>query len=211
MICISIGNRALLNQVNELQPGLVELRYDMIGKMPSAVSGLVTSSVKQLATCRPGSIPDAERLEILKSAIQLGADYVDVEIESSQSFINEIRTRAREMGTALIVSYHNYGSTPELPELKRILASCYQAGADIAKIACQVNSQKDSARLMSLYGEEGKKVVIGMGSLGKITRIAALELGAEFTFAALSEMDITAPGQLSFRKMNEINNQIHSS
>lgn len=210
MICISIGNRALLNQVNELQPDLVELRYDLIGNIPSAVSGLVTSSVKQLATCRPGMITDQERLEILKAAIQLGASYVDVEIESSSAFINEIRALAHEKGCKLIISYHNYESTPDVPELKRILASCYTSGGDVAKIACQVNSKKDNAKLLSLYGEEGRKVILGMGPIGKITRVAALELGAEFTFAALSEMDITAPGQLPFRKMKEIIKQIHS-
>jgi 3-dehydroquinate dehydratase len=43
-----------------------------------------------------------------------------------------------------------------------------------------------------------------MGDLGKISRIAALFMGAEFTFASASDEFATAPGQISYTKLRTI-------
>ena len=51
-------------------------------------------------------------------------------------------------------------------------------------------------------------VVLGMGEMGKITRIMAPFLGAEFTFAAMDEGKETAPGQIPYLKMKEIEGYI---
>jgi 3-dehydroquinate dehydratase-1 len=42
-----------------------------------------------------------------------------------------------------------------------------------------------------------------MGELGKISRIVAPFLGAEFTYASLSDEDATAPGQISYTRLNQ--------
>jgi 3-dehydroquinate dehydratase len=51
-------------------------------------------------------------------------------------------------------------------------------------------------------------VIIGMGKLGVVTRIAAPLLGAEFTFAAPETGKETAPGQISKDKLLSIIRQI---
>jgi 3-dehydroquinate dehydratase I len=209
MICISIGNINLIREVNSLKPSLVEIRYDLLRREPEEVAEMLGGSILQLATCRPGHYRDPQRLDILKRAIMSGAVYVDVEIESSLDFIGEVSRIAKERRTHFIVSYHNYDETPQREELLEILRTCYESGADIAKISCTVNDRSDAARLLSLYDEPGRKIVIGMGDSGKITRLAALELGAEFTFAALSEESATAPGQLTFRELTELQNKLY--
>ncbi len=209
MICISIGNREQIRDVNELNPTLVEVRYDLMHDEPSALKGLINKNIRQIATCRQGMYPEERRQEILLQAVELGAAYVDIEIESAPALIAVISELARKKACSLILSYHNFEFTPTSDELASILHSCYSSGADVAKIACMVNSKKDNARLLSLYGEEGRKVVLGMGDPGKITRLAALDLGAEFTFAALSAKDATAPGQLTYDQINSLFNQIH--
>ena len=50
------------------------------------------------------------------------------------------------------------------------MIACYEKGADIAKIATRVNASEDIRNLMSLYDLPGKKVILGMGDLGRITR-----------------------------------------
>jgi 3-dehydroquinate dehydratase type I len=209
MICISIGKIGMIRQVNQLKPSLVEVRYDLVRKSPELVSNELNDTVLQVAACRPGMIRDAERSEILKKAIDLGAVYVDVELDASPGFVEEIVNYARSRKTHVIVSYHNFEITPPLDELKHVLHSCYAAGGDVAKIACQAGNSKDSARLLSLYAEEGRKIVIGMGIPGRITRLAAIPLGAEFTFAALSETEATAPGQLSYGEMKSFEKAIN--
>lgn len=210
MICISIGNINLIREVNSLQPSLVEIRYDLMRREPEEVAELLGGSILQLATCRIGHYRDPQRLDILKRAIARGAVYVDVEVESSLEFIGEISRVAKERRTHLIVSYHNFNETPQREELLRILGTCYESGADIAKISCTVNTRSDVARLLSLYDEPGRKIVIGMGDSGKITRLAALELGAEFTFASLSEESSTAPGQLTFQELTDLQKKLHN-
>jgi 3-dehydroquinate dehydratase-1 len=42
-----------------------------------------------------------------------------------------------------------------------------------------------------------------MGELGKISRIVAPFLGAEFTYASLTDDNATAPGQISYQRLNK--------
>ncbi len=209
MICISIGKMNLIGEVNALQPSLVEIRYDLIRKQPDQVSDKLSQSILQVATCRPGHYSDQQRMEILKRAIDIGAVYVDVEIESSHDFIREISSYAKLKRTHLIISYHNLTETPSREKLQKVLKSCYSAGADVAKIACNVNCKRENARLLSLYDVTGRKIVLGMGDKGKITRLAALDLGAEFSFAAISHEDKTAPGQFSYNELLMLQKKIH--
>ncbi len=201
MICISIGSITKIDQVNALKPSLVEIRYDLVRRLPDEVSVQFSESILQVATCRPGGYSDQQRMDILKRAIDRGAVYVDVELEASGDFKKEICAYAKERSTHVIISYHNFNETPSHRELDKILQSCYSSGGEVAKIACQTNTNADAARLLSLYESEGRKIVIGMGDAGRITRLAAIELGAEFSFAALSEEDATAPGQLSYQDL----------
>ena len=116
----------------------------------------------------------------------------------------EIRNHAQKCGTRLIISYHNFEQAPGRNQLEAMLLRCYERGGAIAKIAVQVNHIQDVRNLLSLYDRPGKKVVIGMGDIGRITRVMGSYLGAEFTFASLDKKDETAPGQLSIKQLIDI-------
>lgn len=204
MICISIGRLGMIQGVNLVKPSLVEVRYDLVRKSPELISEELNDTILQVATCRPGIISDKERIGILKKAIDLGAVYVDVELDAKSGVLDALIPYARQKRTHVIVSYHNFDATPSTETLFDILNKCYAAGGDVAKIACHANSHEDTARLLALYAEKGRKIVIGMGTHGRITRLAASQLGAEFTFAALSKSEATAPGQLTYGEMISI-------
>lgn len=204
MICISIGKIELLAKVNELRPDLVEIRYDLIPESPAQVSTLLNKNIRQIATCRPGSYTDKQRMELLKSAVDSGAAYVDLEIESEIKYHTALLDYASKKNCDVVISYHNFEKTPSLDDLKGIFYTCFEKGASLAKIACMAQNKEDSERLMSLYNLEGRKVVLGMGEEGKITRIKAIELGAEFTFLSVDGNEKTAPGQLSYEEYYSI-------
>jgi 3-dehydroquinate dehydratase-1 len=172
--------------------------------------------IRLIATYRPGNISEKERQELLITAVEAGADYVDIEMEAEADFKEAVIDACRKKDCKVIISYHNYEKTPSKKDLDAIIARCYAEGADITKIACQVNSEADAARILSLYDydkdekEEKKIVAIGMGEMGKIIRLAAPLLGAPFTYAALSEGKETAPGQLDKETMEEILKKIAS-
>src|SRR6056297_275719 len=108
MICISIGSKAVIPEVNRLRPEIIELRYDLLKEPPELVDHLVDENIKRIATCRPQNFNEEQRLEILKQALKYGADYADVELESDPAFIAEIREVCNYYKAGLIISYHNF-------------------------------------------------------------------------------------------------------
>lgn len=209
MLCISIANvefRECKDALRDLE--LAEIRLDTLHFSTRQVRDVFSSHPKLIATCRPGSISEDERKDVLMTAIEAGAAYVDIEIEAADSFKESIVKKALQKGCHMIISYHNYEKTPSKNELLEIIGECFDCGADIAKIACLTLSEADSARILSLYdcpeNRVGKIVALGMGEKGKITRIAAPLLGAPFTFAAPAPGHETAPGQLDRKTLEKI-------
>jgi 3-dehydroquinate dehydratase-1 len=209
MICIPLGEIEFEECIAMARKeAFVEFRFDLLMLSLDQVRELVTAANSCIATCRPGERDEADRQEILKTAILSGADYVDIEVESDRAFMNEIILAAKTHDTALIISYHNFEGTPALAELQQIVNDCRKAGADVVKIACQVNHTWDLQSLFKLYNRDLRMVIIGMGEQGVISRIAAPLLGAEFTFAAAEAGQETAPGQISKDKLLSIIRQI---
>lgn len=204
MICVSLSDTSpalCLKAMEHLE--LAEIRLDLTDFDDDSIRVVFGSTTKTVATCRPGKITETERLRRLLLAIEAGASYVDVETESSQDFIDQIVTQARQEGADVIVSYHNFEGTPSANELEAIVGQCFRQGADVAKLAVMSHNRADVARILSLYGEDKRLVAFGMGDAGKISRALAPLLGAEFTFAAPDDGAITAPGQVACSVLKE--------
>jgi 3-dehydroquinate dehydratase I len=204
MICASIAEKSVdlciewLNKVD-----MAEIRIDLSEFNNDEIRKVFSQKKKIIATCRPGKIKTEDRLEMLKTAIESGATYVDIEYEATEDYRNALIEFSHNHQCDVIISYHNYDKTPELEELEEIVRDCYARGADLAKIATHVNVNRDNSKILSLYKAPGRLVAIGMGDLGRISRIVAPFLGAEFTYASLTEGSATAPGQISFIKLHQ--------
>ena len=204
MICVSLAEKnpdvclEILEKVD-----MAEIRIDLAELSDTDITKVFSVRKKLIATCRPGKYSLSERVHKLKLAIESGATYVDIEYESDDDFRNAMSEFAHAHQCDVILSYHNYEMTPELDELEKIMHKCFELGADIAKIATMVKVNRDNSKILSLYKAPGRLVAIGMGELGKISRIVAPFLGAEFTYAALTDDSVTAPGQISYDKLNQ--------
>lgn len=209
MICVALQESNVSKCLQILQSvELAEIRIDLAKLSETDVKKIFSeSSAKLIATCRPDNYSDKDRLVLLKAAISSGAAYVDIEIESDPKFTKELVNFANVHNTLVIISYHNYKKTPNATNLASIVKSCFTAGADIAKIATMVNYKNDISRLLSIYNTNREVVILGMGQLGKITRVVAPFLGSPFTFAALDEASATAPGQITAEKLKAIQEQ----
>lgn len=210
MICVSISS---LQEIGKLPAAaeLIELRLDLIGCDPGEIFPMIPARCKSIATCRPGSMQDATRLSWLKSAMNLGASLVDAELESEEAYLEDLRRHSSNQGVELIVSYHHFKATPDRDHLADKLQHCFDRGGDIAKIATQIHNREDLLNLLSLYQLPGRKIILGMGPLGRISRIAAPYLGSEFTFASPGTGLETAAGQLDFHQLTEIYQVINQS
>jgi len=204
MLCVSIGGVTVNDCIKAIKENeLAEVRLDKMVLSSDDIKKIFSSGKNIIASFRPGKASDAERLEKLKMAIDNGAAYVDVEVGSSDKFKNEIIKHAKDKKCKLIVSYHNYEATPPRDELHKIIDICKAFKADVVKIACKSRSKRDNARLMGLLDRDSKMIVVGMGEVGKITRLLALELGAFCTYVSVSSETKTAPGQLTKKEMKK--------
>lgn len=204
MVCATVAEKDASQCREALKKcAFAEVRMDLMDIDMADVPSLFAGGTGLIATCRPGRMTDRERMDLLMAAIDEGAEYVDVEMESAEDYREPIVERARQKGCKVIISYHNYVETPGRAELEGIVSRCFDAGADLAKIACAVKSPRDNARLIGLADSERPVVVIGMGALGAITRIAAPLLGSPFTYGAYEKGREVVEGQLDHRTIME--------
>jgi 3-dehydroquinate dehydratase I len=209
MICVSISDKSKENCLQILDTvELAEIRLDLTKSSSEDIVEIFKHPVSKIATCRFENTGLEVQKQKLFLAIESGAKFVDVEIETPKEQREEIIDHARKYSCKVIISYHNYKETPGLKELFQIADECYKSGADIAKVASMVNSTADNARLMALYSIDKPLVSIGMGELGKVSRLVSVLLGAEFTFAAPDTGKPTAPGQIGFSGMQSLLEQI---
>jgi 3-dehydroquinate dehydratase type I len=209
MICVSLAEKTFKDCIKALKSvEFAEIRIDKMDVTAEEVNKLFSSHSKLIATCRPGFQRKDERLELLLTAVRAGAAYIDIEMESDEDFKNTITMEARKTGCQLIISYHNFEQTPDKKELNRIVQSCFNAGADLIKVACKVQNNIENVRLLSLLEDERPIIVIGLGEEGKKTRIIAPLLGSPFTYASLSQGRETAEGQLDWETLEHILNTL---
>ncbi len=218
MICTCIQNKNLEEIFSLLERGdieMAEIRLDLCPDLDEEdIESLFSGTdIPLIATCRiagSASMQEAERR--LRTAILAGAKYVDVELEAPAPMGKRLRRAARESGTTLIRSYHNFDETPDAETLAEMVTKCRVFGSGVIKVATMAHSQEDVARVMDLYGmaypdgrtqEEGTLVAFCMGEAGKESRLECLRRGAPFTYVSLGEGDGTAPGQWTLSEMNE--------
>ena len=153
---------------------------------------------------------EKERLHILKEAVDLGADYVDVEMRSRESFLKALVAyrSANRKKTRVILSYHDFQGTPPLRVLQRVFDRMNSWGAEVIKIVTLAQSWEDNLNVLSLipYARKRKKKIIAfcMGEHGKISRVLAPLMGIAWTYASLSEGQLSAPGQLTVQEIRKI-------
>jgi len=162
--------------------------------------------VSTIATCRRvanggkfrGTL--ASQLDILTKAAAAGCQLLDLELQSAahckRPQLERLRTRA-----ALILSYHDFRGTKKLEEtLEKMVA----LPADFYKIVTTATTLHDNVVMMKfLEKNSDRHSLIGlcMGEQGFISRVLGVRAGSAFTFAAVSEDEKTAPGQVTAQEL----------
>lgn len=209
MICVAISDKNIEKCIKTIEKvPVAEIRLDMTEFDFKQIERIFSIQKKLIATVRPGKYTQEEQMAKLKAAIDAGASYIDIEYEAPEAYKKELLNYAHKKNTDVIISYHNFEETPEPEELKKIIQDCFKQGADVAKTATMVRTNKDNAKIMSVYNEPGRKIAFGMGELGTLTRVIAPFLGAEFTFASMDDGVATAPGQIPFSKIKALINAV---
>ena len=217
MICTTIQNRTLEEIMNLLETSepriqMAEIRLDRCPLGIEEIEYLFSSSDTPLvATCRVvddgnGTWEEAE--EKLTAAVEAGAAFLDLEIEAPKEIGKRLRRACTEYGTTMIRSSHFFTGTPSDEVLRSIVEKCRRFGGEIVKIAAMAKSEEDVARVLGLYSVAEpddqrlyELIAFSMGEIGKAIRLECLKLGSPFTYAALNENEVVAPGQWSYSEM----------
>lgn len=228
LICIPlIGNSPSLvldqaKAIAELQPDLIEWRVDALAGLADTddwlgVLGDIRSccpSIPLIFTCRShleGGLQELNperRQTLIEKAISSDlVDIVDVEMCNSADFIEAVRLSAKDSECRLILSHHNFTSTPPESFIVDQLVMAETLGADIGKIAVMPTSYADVLTLLkaSLQARSGPvsipQVTISMGEAGVVSRVAGGLFGCDITFAVGSEA--SAPGQIPIKELRQ--------
>jgi len=142
---------------------------------------------------------DSDRWPLLEEALRRLSG-IDVELESELAGLAS--QMAAEQDKLCILSHHDFQRTPPLEKMRQMIEHAHARGC-IGKIATTVNSPEDLANLRSLLNEPWKLPIclIGMGPLGRDTRLSFPRLGSCFTYGYLDAAG--APGQYSAAELSE--------
>jgi len=147
--------------------------------------------------------PDSVRLEAIGFAASV-ADYVDVELKSSHTFLKGVKKALENTGCGLILSHHHFKKTPNAKEINEIYDAMENLKADVLKLAVTPSSEEDMRQLIGASLKKNERtaktlIAIAMGALGSITRVAPELCGGSLTYVAGSGK--TAPGQLTLEEI----------
>jgi 3-dehydroquinate dehydratase-1/3-dehydroquinate dehydratase/shikimate dehydrogenase len=185
---------------------VVEIRLDAMAE-PEVEKCLHLFQLPLLFTNRPtwegGDFSGTEqaRLAPLLLAMRLQAAYVDLEFRTEKQLREELLDRIQQSSTRLILSWHDFESTPTAAELTDTMVQMQATGADIGKIVTTARTPEDVLRVLALQ-EKARElqfplISFCMGDAGRISRFATLYLDGFMTYVAPAEEQATAPGQFS--------------
>ena len=149
---------------------------------------------------------ETRRIEELLKAIELGADIVDIELETTnlEEVMGLIKRRAK-----CLLSFHELKGTPPPDTMREIIQRQLAAGADICKMVTTAQGFEDNLTVLQLIPEFPKTRIVSfaMGPLGLISRILCPLVGGDFTYASIEKGKESASGQITakdLRKMYEM-------
>ncbi len=218
-ICVAITGATTAEMLEKAAAAIkenpfIEIRLDYLEKPLLALPKFKAffaenSSATGIATCRrkanggkfAGTL--AAEMEVLSKAAGAGFYLVDLELESAEALKKGEIQKLRDTGIALIVSYHDFNSTKDLDGVYQRIAPFEP---DFIKIVPTAKTLTDNVTLIRFIERmENHSNIIGicMGDSGIISRVLGLRAGSAFTFAAATQGEETAPGQIAARTLIE--------
>jgi 3-dehydroquinate dehydratase-1 len=134
-------------------------------------------------------------------------ELVDFEMNNDPTHIALVRAATQAHGIGLVLSFHNFQSTPSQEVLSQHFAQAQSLGADVAKIAVMPERLEDVLSVLGATLESSQKldiplVSMSMGGYGALTRLFGWAFGSAMGFAVGAAA--SAPGQVPIEDMNTV-------
>lgn len=171
----------------------VEVRADVFaGSREDLVAGMSAVRVPVLLTVRHPAEGGEGRLSMsarrdLFGSLSEAADAIDVELRCV-SGLADVVGAARRRGRMVVVSHHNFRRTPAIGDLRDVVRRGFAGGADIVKVATWLRGPRDLEVLLQLQATtEMPLATMGMGPLGKVSRLALAAAGSRLNYGYLDK------------------------
>ena len=197
------------------QCDVIELRLDCLKDYLDQTASLLTNNrptIPIIATARHPdeggchSLDTAARLELFLRFLEQ-VDAIDIELRSIDE-MSEAVNMARSAGKTVILSFHDFESTPSIATIQSKIDQAVDAGADACKIAVYLDSLSDLCELTQVCESESriKLSMMGMGPLGKLSRLVFAKAGSALNYGYLKESN--APGQWAAAELQRLIREI---
>jgi 3-dehydroquinate dehydratase I len=212
-VVASLADWELVTQGDCSELDLCELRMDL----------LITEQIQRHEYLKPLRLPkiltirdpreggneglsENERLDLFGELLP-HVDYIDIELRNFSLYADVIAA-ARTAAKQLIVSVHDFEKTPSLEQMERWAQETARYPDVIFKISVNLSRWEEMVRLGNFLVNQSRIRVaaMGMGPLGKVSRLLFARLGSELTYAACGAAVV--PGQWDFRTLRSIFAQI---
>lgn len=186
---------------------LFEARIDLIGdSWPELVKQLKKPWIACNRSAEEGGSwgkDEAERIEELLKATELGASIIDIELgtRNLEEVVPLIKKKAK-----CLLSFHDLNRTPPQAKMREIMQRELEAGADVCKVVTTAQRFADNLAVLQLISNFPKTKVVSfaMGPLGSASRILCPLVGGDFTYASIGEGGESASGQITVRDLRKI-------
>jgi 3-dehydroquinate dehydratase I len=205
------------------KPDVIEWRVDFFAGIGDTAAVLDTGRALRAAvgdapiiftrrSIREGGEPIAigdEEVVALYDAVGASGlvDFLDFEMGNDGDQVRRVRDGARTHGTRVILSYHNFESTPGIDFLVQRFVEAEELGADVAKVAVMPRDRDDVLALLAATSRAEAKahiplISMSMGPLGAVTRMIGGVFGSSLSFAVGAGS--SAPGQLPIADLTAV-------
>ena len=188
-------------------PDLFELRLDAFNDANDAlrdrIENLRAAIIITARHPREGGVNELSvrvRRELLLAFVA-HATWVDIELRSVAP-MDAVWQAAREKGVRIILSFHDFRGTPGPLRLDQLARKACALGPDLFKVATRTDTPPQLHRLLDFferYRASAKVVAMGIGKLGRESRLELARRGCALNYAHLGIPQVA--GQLSIAEL----------
>ena len=229
LICTPLVGRdeaAVLRELEAIvakRPDLLEWRVDFFAGISG--TGRVVALAQEIRNSAAGipiiftrrsireggetiGISEDQVLAMYQAVARSGAvDFLDYELSCEPAHFERAVALARETGTKLIASFHNFQKTPAAEEIVAKFVAMEQAGADVAKVAVMPQGPEDVLTVLQATLEGQKRIRLpiismSMGAYGSLSRLFGWVFGSSVSFAVGQKA--SAPGQVPIEDLKVV-------
>ena len=154
-------------------------------------------------------IESAYYFELNRYMVHTGlVDIIDIEVAKLTENETDVVSFAKQNNVKVLLSSHDFSKTPTENELTEIIYDMRYLGADICKVAVMPNNMTDcltilqSSNRIQTERQNIPFILIGMGEIGRLTRLTGELFGSVLTFASSGRRD-SAPGQMKIPELRK--------